>query len=237
MSSTRDDFSAQTRKCLAARSGLRCSNPSCRKATAKADPTKEDNWIDLGIAAHITAASPAGPRYDSSLNSEQRKHISNGIWLCYKCAKEIDSSFHSYSVEVLRTWKIQSEIRTARDAAATLDEIAELIAELEHVHSLISEYIDSRESNSPFYNHPNSEEWNLYIRKSVSYGSETQRLWDSSIQPHIANVIFKSESILSDVHDSVLAAKDALSYARTNTLCMKDMMNALDKIRVNLLFR
>jgi hypothetical protein len=45
----------------------------------------------LGVAAHITAASPDGPRYDQNLSSEQRKSPDNGIWLCQNCAKLVDN--------------------------------------------------------------------------------------------------------------------------------------------------
>jgi hypothetical protein len=41
-----------------------------------------DGTIDIGVAAHITAAAPNGPRYDPSLTSAQRRRHLNGIWLC-----------------------------------------------------------------------------------------------------------------------------------------------------------
>src|SRR4051812_16178668 len=46
--------------------GFRCSNPACRKPTSGPleDPAKA---INIGVAAHITAAAPDGPRYN--LNS------------------------------------------------------------------------------------------------------------------------------------------------------------------------
>lgn len=71
--------------------------------------TKDDEVINLGVAAHITAAAPGGPRYDSSLSADQRKSASNAIWLCQTCAKLIDSDELKYTVEVLKSWKTQAE--------------------------------------------------------------------------------------------------------------------------------
>ena len=79
----RDDFSAKVKGLLAKRVGYVCSNPNCRKQTS--GPQKDSNkTINIGVAAHITAASSKGPRFDKSLTNEQRKSESNGIWLCQK---------------------------------------------------------------------------------------------------------------------------------------------------------
>ena len=98
----RDDFDERTKDILALRVGGRCSNPGCQKLTSgpQVDPTKA---INIGVAAHIKAASAGGKRYDSSQTSEQRKSIENGIWLCQSCAKLIDSDERKYTVELLQT--------------------------------------------------------------------------------------------------------------------------------------
>lgn len=104
----RDDFSSQVKDVLAKRVGYRCSNPACRKPTSgpQADPAKA---INLGVAAHLTAASPGGPRYDPTLTPEARSAESNGLWLCQNCAKLIDSDVIRYPLEVLRAWKTVAE--------------------------------------------------------------------------------------------------------------------------------
>jgi len=109
----RDDFDAKTKEILARRVGYRCSNPDCRKLTSgpQEDPTKA---VSIGMAAHITAASEGGPRYDSSLSPEERRSVDNGLWLCQNCAKLIDSDVQRYTPELLREWKRQAEQR-ARD--------------------------------------------------------------------------------------------------------------------------
>jgi len=88
-----------------------CSNPDCRCATVGA-AEGDDGVINVGVAAHITAASSDGPRYDPSLTSEQRRHHSNGIWLCQKDAKAIDSDEKHFTVEMLQTWKRDAERRS-----------------------------------------------------------------------------------------------------------------------------
>jgi tetratricopeptide (TPR) repeat protein len=114
MSNREDDFSPATIKQLAARVNYKCSNPDCRATTTgpHTDPTKS---VNIGNAAHITAASLNGARYDKSLTSEQRKHIDNGIWLCATHATEVDRDEIRFTVELLKKWKqdAESEARNA----------------------------------------------------------------------------------------------------------------------------
>ena len=106
----RDDFSSKTIESLAKRVGYRCSNPACLLESTSGphqdDPSKS---VNIGVAAHISAASMGGPRYDARQTSEQRRSITNGIWLCQNCAKLIDSDASRFSVELLRTWKEEAE--------------------------------------------------------------------------------------------------------------------------------
>ena len=52
---------------------------------------EENKSVNVGEAAHITAAAPGGKRYDPSLTPEDRRAASNGMWLCELCAKLIDT--------------------------------------------------------------------------------------------------------------------------------------------------
>ena len=115
----RDDFDEKTKQILARRVGYRCSNPNCRKPTSgpQEDPAKT---ISIGVAAHITAASPGGPRFDPTLSSGERKSPGNGIWLCQNCAKLIDSDEKRYSVSLLQEWKKLSEQAALLDMENTL---------------------------------------------------------------------------------------------------------------------
>ena len=100
----RDDFSLAVKRICAERVVYRCSNPKCRRLTSgpQRDPSKS---LNLGVCAHITAAAPGGPRYDSKLSVEERKSIDNAIWLCQYCAKLVDNDELRYSVGKLRQWK------------------------------------------------------------------------------------------------------------------------------------
>jgi len=111
----RDEFPPGIKELLSKRVGNRCSNPNCRQLTSgpQEDPNKA---LNVGVAAHITAASPVGPRYDSAISSEQRKSAKNGIWLCQKCAKLVDNDPSRYTSEMLINWKTIAE-------NAALDEV------------------------------------------------------------------------------------------------------------------
>jgi hypothetical protein len=67
--------------------------------------------LNVGVAAHITAAAEGGPRHDKSLTPEQRADISNGIWLCQTHAKIIDNDIARFSADLLRAWKKLAEQR------------------------------------------------------------------------------------------------------------------------------
>ena len=77
---------------------------------------RKNTIINIGVAAHITAASPGtpekpAPRYDKTLTREQRRDISNGILLCQNCAKLVDSDVSQFTVSVLQKWRKEAEDR------------------------------------------------------------------------------------------------------------------------------
>jgi hypothetical protein len=121
----RDEFTMPVRRVIAGRAGWRCSNPRCRALTEgpKEDPTKS---ASVGIAAHITAASPGGPRYDPRLTTEQRGSAENGIWLCDTCARRIDGDENHYLTGVLRFWKLDSEEIVERELGRPAESPADL---------------------------------------------------------------------------------------------------------------
>src|SRR6266700_914893 len=92
----RDNFSAKTVRILQSRVACRCSNPECRRPTS-GPGLEEDRSVNVGVAAHITAAAEGGPRYDNTLTSGDRKAGANGIWLCQICAKLIDSDVSRFT--------------------------------------------------------------------------------------------------------------------------------------------
>jgi hypothetical protein len=103
-----DDFSELVKKTLAARVGNLCSNPDCRALPSgpQENPTKA---LNIGVGAHITAASAGGPRYKPDLLPVERSGPSNGIWLCQNCAKLVDNDPTRFTIELLQRWKSSAE--------------------------------------------------------------------------------------------------------------------------------
>ena len=136
-----DRFSNAVKVTLALRAAGRCSNPDCGAVTS-GPGLEPDRAINVGVAAHITAASPGGPRYDPALTAAERAAAPNGIWLCQTCGKLIDSDVPRYTMQVLRQWKAEVERRAAEMLAAGLgsaDDPIELdLPSLETPDSLLS---------------------------------------------------------------------------------------------------
>ena len=108
-----DKFSPKTKDVIGRRVGYRCCHPECDRLTI--GPTEESTKaFNTGVAAHITAASPSGARYDPTLTPEQRKHPDNGIWMCQTHGKQVDDDPVHYTVDLLKTWKREAEARTKR---------------------------------------------------------------------------------------------------------------------------
>lgn len=106
--SSRDDFKQTVKDEVSRRAGNKCSNPDCRKVTT--GPTSTPSGIiSIGVACHIKAASPGGPRYDNLQSSEERASPENAIWLCADCARLIDSDVAQYPPEKLQAWKKRQE--------------------------------------------------------------------------------------------------------------------------------
>jgi hypothetical protein len=118
---SRDDFSSRTKKIIAQRSGYRCAICGCQTDGPTLDP---NNAISIGDAAHITAASPLGPRYNSTLTPEQRSAPENGLWACKNHHWTIDHDKDRYPIEELVRKK------------ATAEERARLIQGIEDAHGV-----------------------------------------------------------------------------------------------------
>jgi hypothetical protein len=115
----RDDFPEMVKRVLALRVRNECSNPDCRAPTSgpQIDGAKA---LNIGVAAHITAAAVGGPRYNPSLTSEERCHPNNGIWLCQTCGKLVDHDALQFPDDLLRAWKTLAEDRALRSIGKTV---------------------------------------------------------------------------------------------------------------------
>lgn len=122
----RDDFSEDTKRVIAARAGGHCSNPNCGAPTS--GPQEDaSRSLNVGVAAHITAASTGGPRFNATLSSEQRRHADNGVWLCQTCAKLVDNDEARFPEKVLSAWKLLAE----HEALSSIGRIKKVAIETE----------------------------------------------------------------------------------------------------------
>ena len=105
----RDEFGSAARDTLAKRAGFLCSFPGCRRLTVGPSEDRESRLSMVGVAAHITAASALGPRYDATLSTVERSSDLNGIWMCQTHAKLIDDNPSTHTVVEIQRWKRQHE--------------------------------------------------------------------------------------------------------------------------------
>jgi hypothetical protein len=103
----RDNFSSATKSALAKRSAFLCA--ICQAFTVGPSEESSQSISNVGVAAHITAAAPGGPRYDASLTPAARSDITNGIWLCQVHAKLIDDDCVQWTESKLRDAKRRHE--------------------------------------------------------------------------------------------------------------------------------
>ncbi|AGW91978.1 hypothetical protein N234_18225 [Ralstonia pickettii DTP0602] len=142
-SNSRLEFSAATRKHLAAAAGYKCAIRSCL-IPSTCSATKRGGTVgsaNLGKASHIFAASPNGPRpAPPGMTPAQIMDHSNGIWTCSRCADTVDKLECDYSSEQL------SEMKRVREAAAKMEASDPEI-------SVLSRYIPPIMFDEVFWNH------------------------------------------------------------------------------------
>ncbi len=122
----RDDFSAKVKRKLEQRVGSRCSKPDCLALT-RGPNSSNQGTASVGVAAHITAASEGGPRYDESLTPEQRRSFDNGIWLCQTCSRIVDVDEHRFPASLLTAWKQDSEQRALASLGKASHEVESVL--------------------------------------------------------------------------------------------------------------
>lgn len=102
----RQNFTDKVKQTLYKQAAYICSNHDCKCSTVASSATKMDEVVFTGEAAHISAASEGGARYDSNMNSKARHSIENAIFLCVSCHTMIDKNGGmDYPIELLRQWK------------------------------------------------------------------------------------------------------------------------------------
>ena len=105
----RDGFLPKTKELIGKRAGYMCAFPGCRRLTIGPSNDRVSGVSMVGVAAHITAASVGGARYDSAITPEERSSERNGVWTCQTHGKMIDDNPSKYSVDDITRWKMQHE--------------------------------------------------------------------------------------------------------------------------------
>jgi hypothetical protein len=106
-----DEFSPQVKREVAASAGHHCSMPDCWAPTSGPSDSQASGEAKAGVAAHIAAASPRGPRYDPDQSPDERRSRDNAIWLCDTDARRIDTDAGRFSPDLLRAWRTAAEDR------------------------------------------------------------------------------------------------------------------------------
>lgn len=194
----RDEFSAATKELLARRVGFRCSNSGCRQLTVgpQADLSAA---VNVGVAAHITAAAPDGPRYDATLTSEERSAPENGIWLCQTDAKLVDNDQARYTVEALRGWKEQAEAAAQRELEQRLQRFPDHSAVFERLERLMPDLL--AEMRQDLAEHPLRREF-VVMKRSWSYwakGNELVYYYDDHPDLDDKLRILENEGLVQDM--------------------------------------
>ena len=168
----RDDFVASTKDLLARRVGFKCSNLACRQPTS-GPQADESGAVSIGVAAHITAASPDGPRYDPSLTPEQRTSPDNGIWLCQNHGKLVDNDRVRYTVDSLRDWKERAEAAAEQELRLRLQRFPDRSRVFERMERLMPALL--AEMRQDLASKPLRREVQLRKRR-LSYGTKGNEL-------------------------------------------------------------
>jgi len=100
----RQDFDDEVARAAAASTDDRCSNPYCKALTS--GPTNDrTKSLNVGVVLPISGMTPEAHRYDPTLSDTERHGEVNAIWLCYTCARQVNSDVARYPADVLRGWK------------------------------------------------------------------------------------------------------------------------------------
>lgn len=219
MAKGRDDFHKPTVEMLAKRVAYFCSNPSCRQVTIGANEEPGKATI-IGIAAHITAASEGGPRYDPTLTNEQRRHFDNGIWLCSNCATLIDKDTKRFTKGILVEWKQDAEDEARRRLSGELKKLplGSPFIEVDLVSTSYARW-------NMGYSDKNPIEWHEGQRVIV-VGNEPIIHW--GLRWHFNFIIYNNS--MYPAYNLIIESIGEMHFSRLDTLKRKNNLPPLEKL-------
>lgn len=185
--------------------------------------------IRTGVAAHITAASPKGPRYDENMTQEERSNVGNGVWMCQICARVIDIAPNVYTVEFLRAIKVDAEKRAARATFAE-DEISKLVIELQDFRDNLLAFITQQAIDEPEREwapegdeEARSRAWRIHVEESKRHYERNKNLYESLIGPQIMALLPRLAPIFGRSDPFYLELEERAEHSAINRLAQKDL--------------
>lgn len=228
-------YTDTTKKRLFTLSGNECYAPTCTRRLIA-----EDNKTIVAKICHIAAASKNGPRYDSTMNDDDRRDFNNLILLCDEHHSIIDNQDNEldYPNSILHEWKRNHESRLlnsslrknstllsqAINALANIDMDEELIESVNMQSFNISEKISY---NAIQENRYLIEEYKVYDGKIDSLYNELEKSGS-----------FKKDKLLRTIRTVYLRLKGKYTLNSSNELesirensdkIMNDIQNFLFK--------
>jgi len=174
MNNNSPDFTENTKKILAKMASERCC--LCEEITSMPN-SSHSGYVRIGEAAHISGARKSSDvRFNENLNNEDRKNLSNGIWLCSNCHTNIDQDEKFYTVAELE--KIRANhymrIRNGSYSTSAFARIDELNAEIIILNERITDKEKLLSQNSRLYE---SEITGLQI-EIQQINTQKEKLWE-----------------------------------------------------------
>lgn len=236
MANKRDDFTLKTKRLIASKVGYKCSMPNCRKPTLIPNSV-HDNFLTLGDAAHISAASEGGPRYNPALTPEQRKHESNGIWLCKECAYIVDHDKEEpYNTQTLLSFKQYAEKKAKLESRNKEDNIEKIIEDIKVAMDKLGQFIEYEAAiPDPYLLHTNSDFY-TYVNEGDKHSSKIRAKYIKEVSPYVENAVIEYKSFLGE-SDEIIKEMDNRHLpesAAVNRLCREKMYYTLQKLKTKL---
>lgn len=233
----RDNFLEQTKRDIAGRVNYRCSNPTCRKFTQKPNSTDTEKFLNLGEAAHIKAASPDGPRYDSGMTTKERKSANNGIWLCRECARTIDLEPEAFCVDTLLTWKRLAEQKAVRESAVREDVVLSIIDDIDIAINKLSHFLEEEAETTDFYAFDFTSDYQKRINDSTIRSNKIRIKYVTKVSSFIQDSLTKCSCVLGESDKDIIDSSRKFEASPTNRLCREAMLYTLQKLKTRLSMR
>ncbi len=236
MANKRDDFTLRTKRVIASKVGYKCSMPNCRKSTLIPN-SAHDDFLTLGDAAHISAASEGGPRYNPKITPEQRKHESNGIWLCKECAYIVDHDKEElYNTQTLLNFKRYAEKKAKLESRNKEDDIEQIIEDITVAMEKLGQFIEEESNLDDSFIFDSTSDFHTRVKEEHVLRKKTRVKYIREVSPFIQDVISKCRNILGET-DEVIKEIDnfhMLESSSVNNLCREKMYYTLQKLKTKL---